>query len=175
MNVMQFSVVEQLALVFVGFCCYLLILRRLADLAQPYRLRLAEIGEQALADGMPAIESAQVRFYLDNAFNGWVTVAANFVLPFVARGSLTQLLRSRGLLGRVKMFSRQAELLTLFIVSAFAANPLFGIVALLEFFLLGMVFLLLNGPSALMSVVLAVLRVKAATSFRKWPLRSQSA
>ena len=112
---------------------YILILRRLADAVQPYRIYLAESGEAYLAnDSKPNDKKRIVRFFLDNAFQPWVVMLGAIVLPVVLMVSLVKQCFS----GKdVTPQDRDVEydrLDKVFTMSALCANPLFGIIFLVQ-------------------------------------------
>jgi hypothetical protein len=142
---------------------YGLLLRRLATLAQPCRLRLAEVGERLLAESVlaPADEAA-IRFGLDNAFNGLPVVLAVLLLPAVfVRVLFGSLFGGRS--DEAEVPPEQRTFVLCFLASAFAANPLFGTLVATEILVFAAVLLLISGPGVLLRGLLALLRAEAWT------------
>src|SRR5258708_5282244 len=80
----EISSFHQVILIVVAFLLgYGILLRRLADLVQPMRLRLAEMGEKYQAAPLNARERNTIRVYLDNAFSARPAVVVAFLLPFI--------------------------------------------------------------------------------------------
>jgi hypothetical protein len=146
------------------FTLYVLLLRRLAEIVQPFRLKMAEDGETLLASGLSERDEFQVRYYLDNAFSAKPMAAAAFMLPFFV---LCDLVRSA--LGRPppRISLATSRLSFLFTLSAFAANPLFGIIVLVEVFYMGSVVILVADPSILLRAAAALLRAEAKPCMHK--------
>jgi hypothetical protein len=144
--------VEIALIVFGGVCAYALLLRRLAFLAQPARLRMAEHGERLLASDLPSGRAEQIRFCLDNAFDGWVVFVAALVFPLIAVFGPLYLL-SKGRMAKAAVGSDERYFAELFAISAFAANPLFGTIAVAEFAILGFLLLLISGPQLVADVL----------------------
>ena len=98
--------------------------RRLADLVQPYRLRLAELGEEMLGSGdLTPGRERQIRFYLDNAFTAGSSPVAALAVPFVAIFGLTASLAGRR---PPRVIEQDDRTFLLFALSVFAAKPAFG-------------------------------------------------
>lgn len=146
--------------VVIGAAVYVFLARRLADLVQPLRLRLAREGEALLASSLDPDDARQVRFWLDNAFSA--VPAAIFVMMF-------PMLMTNTLIGRLlgkhpkplRSGAAMRRLSLLFMASAFAANPLFGVIALLELILFGVTVGVLTDPLLLFRSVLSVLGLEA--------------
>jgi hypothetical protein len=146
---------------------YLFVLRRLANVAQPYRLQLAELGERILAHH-PARDRAElISFYLDHAFSGWVALFAALALPFVA---LTAVLESASRRPPPNPDDKRMSLL--FAVSAYAANPLFGTVLAAELFVITLLLVMLSGPQALARAM--VILQKAEQAVPRWAGQGQA-
>jgi hypothetical protein len=147
-----------------AYLAYLFTLRRLADVAQPYRLQLAELGERILTEPPAPDRAQQVSFYLDHAFSGWVALFAALALPFVA---LTAMLEPGA--KRPLPTTDDKRLSALFAVSAYAANPLFGTLVAAELFVITLLLVVLSGPAAL-ARALAILQIlqKAEQAVPRW-------
>jgi hypothetical protein len=120
--------------------------RRLAELVQPYRLRLAERGEKYLKYVSNDTECAIVQFYLDNAFNPWFMVASALLLPIAA---VMQIIKPH-----IPEFPTadpgiHNELSCLFFFSSLATNPLFTIIVAIEILILAIPSILLAGNLSL--------------------------
>ncbi|MHB1279869.1 MAG: hypothetical protein ACYCYL_01305 [Acidithiobacillus sp.] len=139
------------------------VLRRLADEVQPVRLQLAEIGETLLAreslDPMPRL---YVTWCLDHAFSPWPMAIAAVVMPFLAIKLVIV-----GL-GKPSHYddSRLAKLTGLFLLSTFAANPIFGIVYGLELLGLGLILLIRGGIPLVLRMAATTVRVESASLSR---------
>ena len=148
-----------------AFVLYLFLLRRLADVVQPFRLQLAEVGEAALSRN-PA-DAEQIRFYLDNAFNGAIVALGVLVFPFVALKVLVAGLKSKNV-QKPPAQKTYVKIVALFLISVFAANPVCAIILIVEFLLLGLLLVLARGPSSLFLALMAT--VKAENSLRHYRL-----
>ena len=137
---------------------YALVVRRLADIAQPYRLELAALGERIIAEGSSTDSRDQARFYLDHAFSGWVAVAAVVLVPFASLWTLATFWR-RGP-QKVRASREDDRAAILFLGSIFVANPIFGTLMMIEFFLFGLILSLAGGTAAVMSAVDALVRAE---------------
>jgi hypothetical protein len=139
----------ELLLIFIALACgYGLLLRRLSDFATECRLELAEVGEKYLRTKVPRVERDQIEFYLDCAFSPWPALATAFLLPlFLLKGAL-------GLNSDLNMpiadHGTHNHIAGLFTISAFAANPLFGILVLGELLVAGFVLIIVVGNLALL-------------------------
>jgi hypothetical protein len=149
-----------------ALCVYYIILRRAADVVQPLRLKMAVLGERILLSCPSTSRASQIRFYLDNAFSGWVMPAAAVLLPVAA------------LLGVVKHFTGRFELThesnkedrkiaLLFTASTFAANPFFGLIVAVEFLIISALLLIAAGPPTLMAALEEFARVEVAVLERR--------
>ena len=151
-----------IAVVVAAVCTYLVLVRRLADLVQPYRLRLAELGEEMLGSGdLTPGRERQIRFYLDNAFNGWIMTVAALAVPFVAIFGLTASLAGRR---PPRVIEQDDRTSLLFALSVFAANPLFGTIVAIEIFIFGILLPVVAGHRALIAAFDALMRVKSAAT-----------
>jgi hypothetical protein len=130
------KVLLAIALVTLG---YGFVLRRLAEIVQPYRLRLAELGEKYLEMPLKAEERKQIIFYLENAFNPWIIVMAAVGVPL----ALLIILFRRS--GRDTEYSKNHDDIALmFTISVIAANPIFAFIAALELFVAAIFAILLH-------------------------------
>ena len=167
---------EPLKMVFEGFsllvlamCAYSFVLRRMADVVQPFRTKLARQGEKLLAKANTDIDKNQIKFYLDHAFCGWIAPLAVIIFPVSA---LIYVLMSFSKSGRARVFDadlRESDggLAFLFAISIFAANPLFGLLLAAEIISFGAIVVLAIGPSALLSVVSTSLKVEVMPHSRQ--------
>jgi len=146
MNEHMLQLLQGLAIITVSVVIYALILRRMAFVVQPVRLKMAELGEHILSSDLPAARADQIRFYLDNAFNGWVMFFVALVLPLVAVFMPFYMMAKRQTQELHQQNSDEQRVAELFGISAFAANPLFGAVVAVEFAVLGFLLLLFVGP-----------------------------
>jgi hypothetical protein len=134
---------------------YGLLLRRIATIVQPHRLRLAERGEKYLAVCKDPEERALVNFYLDNAFNPWIAISAFFTLPIV----IVQEIWRPAELGFVPADEdAHRSICGLASISAFAANPLFGSLVVIELLIASIAVALVVGNISLIKrAVLALI------------------
>jgi hypothetical protein len=140
-----------------AFLGYLIVLRRLADIVQPYRLQLAELGEKILAEAPSDARRDQARFYLDNAFSGWVAPGVAMALPVVA--VLAPFFSGRFRQDDVPTRDDRT-LMLLFSLSVVAANPLFGMIMAVEALFVALFVVVISGPSGLAAALAALMRVE---------------
>ncbi len=142
------------AVILYGFC-----LRRLAEFAHQYRLRLAEIGEKYLAICDDPDEKTEILFYLDNAMNPWFLVSVSALFPMIF---VYILIRRENRERKHKDDSTYSSILELFNISVFAANPLFGIVVVLEIVAFSLLSILVAGNIVMIKrAILLLLRREA--------------
>jgi hypothetical protein len=149
-----------------GTCVYALILRRIADLAQPLRLQLAREGEWLLGNPWSREDEQVIRFMLDNAFNPLPMVVASIGLPIAIAVALVKAIAGKDQLPKTtnrELRNRQVKVSGLFALSSFAANPVFGLIVLCEVLILGSILVLLVSYRALVLAILNVLMVEAKT------------
>ena len=146
---------------------YAFIVRRVAEMMQPLRLKLAERGATAL--GQSTISESDkdlIRFMLTEAYSRWPAWVLAVVLPF-------ELIR---MLGRRQIDApgrndECGQLGSMFLVSSLAASPLASIIVLIELLTIGFAAFLVNGHVAVARAVLASQRVEARGWGHAW-LRS---
>ena len=115
-----------IALVTLG---YGLFVRRLAELVQPLRLQLAERGEKYLAVSKDGKEQSSVKFYLDNALNPWISIWASILLPMLAAYQSIWPSSPKFVATDEREYRRISALFT---ISVLSANPLFGLIIIIE-------------------------------------------
>jgi hypothetical protein len=164
MTTVELSVAQLFMVLTAGVVGYLFVLRRLADMAQPLRLELANAGERLLASGISHARKNQVSFCLGNAFSGYVMLIAVLVFPVAVLGKMFS---KRAALDTVHQSFDEKKLTVLFGVSAFVANPIFGTILAVEFFLLGLVLFIAHGPAAVAAAVMQTLRAEGSMPFLK--------
>lgn len=146
------SLIWPLVWIVLGFGFYAIVLRQLAKAVQPLRLRLAEEGEALLAEGvLVAEDESDVRMFLDNAYNGWVAV---FLMLLMPAAMFHLLIQSPGTDN--KPHEVVSKLSGWFAISAFAANPIIGALAVVEFFVLA--FVVVIGTGSLVVIRAAIRR-----------------
>jgi hypothetical protein len=121
---------------------YAFTVRRLAELVHTYRLRLAEQGEKYLRLCNTTEEREQVLFYLDNALNPWLLIWSAILLPVIM---IMLLFKSDNPELDITDTGLYNEINYLFISSILAANPLFGIIVIIEMIIFGLPSLLVAG------------------------------
>ena len=137
---------------------YGFLLRRTATIVQPHRLRLAERGEKYLVICKEPEERALINFYLDNAFNPWITVHAFFILPIVF---VQELWRPAELDFVPADEDAHMSVCGLATMSVFAANPLFGSLVAAELLIATIAVALVAGNIALIKrAILAMIDSK---------------
>jgi hypothetical protein len=125
---------------------YGLFVRRLATLVEPWRFHLAELGEKYLEICDNPRERAQIRFYLDNAFNPWIAVAACFLIWIAL---LLVVVKSHAGF-EPKIREEHDRICGLFTLSTLAANPVFGLIAVIEIVAVSITIFLVAGNIAVM-------------------------
>jgi len=158
---LEHTVMQWSAILVGSTLAYCLVLRRFADLAQPYRLRIAELGEGILASRPSLTRAQQTEFYLDNAFSGWIMPFAVAVVPFAAALGVAKYLW--GGFSLSQHANKEDDTMSLlFLASAFASNPLFGAVFFVECAVLVLVVIVFAGPRAMMAAIAEFIRVEVA-------------
>jgi hypothetical protein len=138
---------------------YGLLLRRLATIVQPHRLRLAEHGEKYLAVCKDQEERGLIKFYLDKAFSPWITIWAFVSLPIVL---IHELVRPAKFDFVPSDEEGHRTICRLFIISVFAANPLFGTLVAVELLIATIVVALVAGNVVLIKrAILAMMESQA--------------
>lgn len=166
MNNAPFNMMEAVFIITVLFVAYLVLYRRLADMVQPVRLELAEIGERLLASSINERRKGQVSFCLDNAFNGLIMPIAAFIFPLCVFSTLIDIATKRRKMD-VHVGDSEKKLTVLFIISAAAANPIFALLVTVELILCVPVLFLASGPAAVVSTLAATLKAERKLPFVK--------
>ena len=142
-----------------GLVAYLFLLRRLADAVQPYRLKMAVLGESMLASDLTDEARKQVEFYLDNAFGGRIALVAAIAFPVaVVLGFYEELWGTTEPAPSVD----ERKMATFFSLSVFASNPFMGTVLGIEIFVFGLLLVVVLGPSALTAALMALMALMKA-------------
>lgn len=171
MNDLSVPILQIGLYVFVAFTAYVWILNRLAKFAQPMRLKMAEDGFLALNDGsLTGDERRAVLLSLNLAFNPWPAVVAAFLFPWAAIYFLVRAL----IAGKSKIRQRSpivANISWKFLLSSMAANPLFGLVLLVELLAFMGVLILLGYQMEMIRLIALALtqfeeRISSASHFR---------
>jgi hypothetical protein len=166
MTSVLWNLIELIAMPAALLVAYLLFFRRLADVVQPLRLEMAELGERLLASSISDRRKAQVSFYLENAFSGYVMALAVVLFPvFVALTLIQSVFKQK--IEDIHASPEEKKLAVLFTVSVFAANPLFGLILFAELFLLGLTLFTISGQAAVVSAISRTLRAERAVRFSK--------
>lgn len=107
---------------------------RLMHYVQPLRLKLAKRGEKFInKPGIPYLHRELMKMMVENAYNPWFLVSSVFLLPFCA----IYLALSRQKRIKIDQEWHQAnsetrneyrQINSMFLISVFAANPLFGLI-----------------------------------------------
>ena len=136
-------------LITIGACVVLygFFLRRIATAVQPLRLQLAERGEKYLRISKDPRERKLITFYLDNALSPWVCFWAFILLPVVL---VRQMFRSSNNKLEKENEAEYGRILALFTISVFAANPLFGVLTIIEIVIALLLAIMLSGKFGLL-------------------------
>ena len=144
----------------VAVCLYAALLRRLADLAAPLRLRLASLGEQTIAMDIEEEDRLAITLMLDHAFNPMATVVvAIATILSVFPALFTSRHRPTRIAPEVRL--NRGKLLTYFLISIGAANPLFGVIVVAEMLILFITLGLISGQSYVVRTALSLARMEA--------------
>lgn len=136
---------------------YAIFLRRLATIARPSRMELADLGREFLEDVNTAEEDRDlVRWALQNAFSFWPMFWASVVQPIVAIFALV-----KGLQERHEPDPRLYRIIKLSVFSTFVANPFFGLIVMLEGVLISFLLLLRGGLPLLVSMPINSIRFES--------------
>jgi hypothetical protein len=155
------SIAKTLLWILLGFGAYAVLLRRMAMAVQPVRLRLAEEGEALLAEGrLSPQDENDVVLFLDNAFNGWMPVFLMVLMP----AAIFLLAKGSPAAEECPPNPAVSKLSGMFAISIFAANPLMGTAAVIEFILLALIAIVFTGSLA---ALLAAIR-RAFHSLTSW-------
>jgi|SRR5580692_3939904 hypothetical protein len=153
-----------LALVSVFVITYGLLLRRLATIAHPHRLRLAELGEKYLVVCKTPEERALIKFYLDKAFSPWVAASACVLFPIVLFQEIFW--PRRGKFNFVPTDEdAHNKICRLAVISMFAANPIFGSLVALQLISATAIVALISGNITLIKrAISAIIDSQASTT-----------
>lgn len=120
---------------------YLILKNRFIAMADPLRMRLADLGKKVLSDpNLDAQDRERIEFQLDHAYNGWIAWAFVVLLPISAVRSLWDSFSGRTKAGPVTHKSDSNAITLLATISVFASSPLAAIIFALEFILLAVLF-----------------------------------
>lgn len=140
---------------------YVLLVRRLANLSQPMRLRMADIGMSLLESDLPEEDKVAVEFMLEHAFSFKPAVIMAVVFPI----AMVRFLILKAL-GRKVSFTPENHSKTLgvfaiqFFLSTIAANPIAGFIIILEFLTFGFVGFLVGGQMIILKAAFATQRAE---------------
>ena len=145
---------------------YLLLCRRLADMAQPIRLKIAETGERLLASSINDRRKSQVRFYLDNAFSGLIMPIVTLLLPLCCLVAFCEIITKQQHKA-MHMGDDEQKLSGFFVISTAAANPIFALLVAIEVILLFPLLFVASGPTAIATTIAALVKAERKLSFVK--------
>lgn len=134
-------------------CAYVVVLRRLADAAFAARLRLAELGEEALGRTISNDDRDLIGSMLDHAFSPLPALAAAILVPV-----LVVLILVRTPTRAPEDVSYRMPILRAFAISAFAANPVCGAIVALELLVIAAVVLVFLGHAVVAKLCFNLVR-----------------
>lgn len=133
--------------------CYGFVMRRLAEFAQGYRLRLAQQAEEYIIRCRTETEREQIRFYLDNALDPRLMIWTAILLPTIM---VMQLVKPENPDFEMADPGIHNEIACLFLFSALATNPLFAAIVILEIIAVSFPSILVAGNAALIKRAIKV-------------------
>lgn len=136
---------------------YVLLVRRLAELLQPMRLDLAELGNHLLKIDLNQKDKDVVKFMVTHAFSPWSAFGFAIALPAAVTFFIFE--RFRG----VQMNAPNdncAKLAYMAMISMLAASPLAAVFVIGELLTFGFVGFLVAGNILLMKAIFAALRAE---------------
>ena len=137
--------------------CYAFFLRRLATIASPARMELADIGRNFLEDINTDTEDRElVQWVLQSAFRFWPMFWAAVIQPIAAIFALVE-----GSRERKELDPRVYKIMKLGVFSTFVANPFFGLIVMLEGVLISFLLLLRGGIPLLVSTLIKSIRFES--------------
>ena len=150
---------------------YIWFLNRLNRLVQPIRLSMADLGESMLDSESLAPEiRKQVRFYLDNAFEWWPTLAGVLIFPLAyivilfGRTDPVEIALARSSVKDRANYNKVAQLFT---ASQIAANPIFFLILSSEVVLCLILTVIIGRPLETVKMALeGAVRIDATLSAR---------
>jgi len=141
---------------------YALLLRRLAVLVHPLRLRLADVCRDILQKKLSSDDRDAVRWMLRNAFNPLVPLILAIVLPFLLLYlSLRLIFAPSTRTSSDESGIEKLKATGLFLVSVAAANPLAALVICVELTTLGFIAFLIGGTPLILEAIIKALRAEA--------------
>lgn len=141
---------------------YVLLVKRLADLSQPMRLRMADIGMALLESDLPESDKVDVAFMLEHAFSFKPAVVMAVAFPIAMVRFLILKALGRRVSFTMKPHSKMLGAFAVqFLLSAIAANPIAGLVIVLELFTFGLVGFLVGGQVLIVKAAFATQRAEA--------------
>ena len=129
------------------------LIRRLAELTQPHRLRMADLGNDLLRGNLPKDDAAAIRFSLDHAFSPWPMLAAVFLIPIVMLWALIGVARAQEP-PRLYGGKMRWEFEKLSTLSAFVANPICGLIVVAQFAVFVLIAIFFSSQEAFFRAVL---------------------
>jgi hypothetical protein len=121
---------------FVALLGYMGIVRRAADVVQPLRLQMAELGREVLVSDASADDKSFVRFCLDNAFNAFIPFVGALIMivggPVYVLRACYMALANKDFEESSSGDPRVRKMSSLLLISSVAANPFFGTVLVIE-------------------------------------------
>jgi hypothetical protein len=175
MNELVFEALKPFLYGAIAVCLYAFLIRRLSDFVHPVRLALAAVGEQTLAMDIHEDDRNAINLMLDNAFNPLSAVVVALLILFFIPASL--LFKKQPDKASQAFKENRTKIAGLFLVSAFAANPVFAIIALNEALFVGILFLLLGRSRHILRDCVALIQAetKAMTTVSSLTWHGRSA
>lgn len=133
MEVMSFAQEVAITVGAAALIGYPIVMRWLAEKAQPSRLRMLEVGKELLLHpAVPAEHKRMIDSMLDDAYNPSLMILIAVIMPCYA---FLKLMRKAKTLPKIEDLSARRlceEFSSRFIVAIAAANPAFALIAALE-------------------------------------------
>ena len=169
MITIQQAAIQYWGILFLCTCfvvVYVALVRRLADQIQPMRLKMADTGMYLLDSEISEKDKITVCFMLEHTFSYKPAVALMILFPIVMVRSLFLKAIGRNTStvpeGEAKIFGVFA---VQFLLSAMAANPMAGLILILEFLTFGLVGFLVGGQVLLLRAAFTAQRAEALGIF----------
>lgn len=167
---MTLSWIPPLLALSAGIILYAVLLRRLAEIAHPVRLQLAESAGKFVADDAnPKSDKAVVMWLMLNSFSFWPMVWTAILMPIYFIRRLTKRTGPEP-----EPNEDMKQILKWGIFSIYAANPAFGTIALIEGMVFGFLLMLFRGLPWLLAMPADAVRMESKGFFKDIHLHAAS-